>query len=237
MGRLSYLVRIDLKQIWLDHTMRSFILIPFFLILFIKFFVPYLTLIYPFVADYHYLIMMGAAIQTAVMFGFIAAFILLEEKDEQVLQVIRVLPISPFYFILYRMTFTFSVSLIGAFATIYFGGIAYPGFLLTFLLSIQYGLAGPLIALGIVTFAQNKIEGMAYFKSINLFLLLPLASFFIDGNIRYLFALTPPYWTYTLFAKSFLDQPVLLYFAIGLGVFGIYLSFLYIQFRKRVFDR
>jgi len=234
MGKLSNLVRVDLKQIWLDHTMRSFILIPFFLILFVRFFVPYLTAIYPFVADYHSLIMMGAAIQTAVMFGFITAFILLEEKDEQVLQVIRVLPISPFYFILYRMTFTFSVSWLGAFATIYYGGIAYPGLILTFLLSIQYGLAGPLIAVAIVTLAQNKIEGMAYFKSINLFLLLPLATFFIEGDIRYIFAITPPYWTYTLFIK---EPPVFSYFAIGLGVYGSYLTFLYLQFRKRVFDR
>jgi fluoroquinolone transport system permease protein len=237
MGKLSNLVRVDLKQIYMDNTMRSFILIPFFLILFVRFFVPYLTSIYPFVADYHYLIMMGAAIQTAVMFGFITAFILLEEKDEQVLQVIRVLPISPIYFILYRMAFTFSVSWIGAFATIYYGGLAYPGFLLTFLLSLQYGLAAPLITLAIVTFAQNKIEGMAYFKIINLFLLLPMASFFINGNIQYIFSLTPPYWTYTLFVKNYQEPAVLLYFAIGLAVYGSYLTLLYFQFRKRVFDR
>ncbi|HSJ68377.1 MAG TPA: hypothetical protein VK921_11900 [Anditalea sp.] len=237
MGKLRTLVRMDIKQIWLDATMRSFIMIPFILIIFVRFFVPYLTDIYPFVAEYHHLIMMGAAIQTAVMFGFITSFIILEEKDENVLQVIRILPISSFYFILYRMTFTFFISMLGALATISLGGLSYPGINSAILLSIQYGLAAPLIALTIITFAQNKIEGMAYFKAINLILLLPLASFFIKGDFRYIFSLIPSYWTYTLFVQSYQELTVLLYFAIGLAVYGSYLTLLYFQFRKRVFDR
>ena len=237
MGKLRTLVRMDIKQIWLDATMRSFIMIPFILIIFVRFFVPYLTDIYPFVAEYHHLIMMGAAIQTAVMFGFITSFIILEEKDENVLQVIRILPISSFYFILYRMTFTFFISMLGALATISLGGLSYPGINSAILLSIQYGLAAPLIALTIITFAQNKIEGMAYFKAINLILLLPLASFFIKGDFRYIFSLIPSYWTYNLYYIGLQTADIFPYFFIGLCIYWIYLIILYITFKKEVFDR
>jgi len=237
MGKLSTLIKMDLKLIWLDATMRSFILIPIVLIFFVKYFVPYLTEIYPFITVYHDMIMMGAAIQTAVMFGFITSFIILEEKDEHVLQVIRILPISPFYFILYRMTFTFFISMVGALATVYFGGLSYPGMSPALLLSIQYGLAAPLIALIIVTFAQNKIEGMAYFKAVNLFLLLPLTSFLAIGNLKYIFSFIPSYWTYTLYHKSLQKDDHFLYFFIGFCIYGIYLFLLYITFKKEVFDR
>ncbi|MFK7920669.1 MAG: hypothetical protein AB8H47_01870 [Bacteroidia bacterium] len=237
MNQLQTLISGDIKQIFRDRTLSSFMLVPVMVILFIRLFVPYLTQIYPIVADYHLYIMMFGGMQTAIMFGFITSFIILEEKDENVLQVIRVLPISPLYFMVYRLSFATLFSAIGAFVMLQTGGIAYPGLAASILLSFQYGLIAPLISLIIATYANNKIEGMAFFKGVDLALLLPVLSFFVPSFWGYLFGIIPTYWTYTLYERSLSSGLSWGYFIAGLAVYGVVIVALFVQFRKRVFDR
>jgi fluoroquinolone transport system permease protein len=237
MKKIITLINSDLRQIFRDKTLTVFLFAPIILIVFVKFFVPYITVQYPIVENYHSYIMMFAGIQTAIMFGFIISFIILDEKDENVLQVIRVLPISPFYFILYRLFFATAFSTFGAFLMINFSGIAYPGLLNSFLLSIQYGLTAPFITLIVTTYAKNKIEGMAFFKGVDLILLLPILSFFLGGNIKYIFFIIPAYWTYNLFDASLSNGNTILFFFIGLAIYSIVIITLFFQFKKNIFDR
>jgi hypothetical protein len=237
MKKLLTLILGDLRQIARDKTLFFFLLGPVFLILYVKLFVPFITDKYPVLVNYHPMIMMFGSIQTAIMFGFVTSFIILEEKDENVLQVIRVLPISPLYFIVYRLSFACLFSTLGAFMMIHLGGIAYPGVTNAILLSIQYGLTAPLITLIISTYANNKVEGMAYFKGVDLILLLPMLTFFISGSLKYLFYIIPAYWTYSLFETGLNDQPTGWHFSIGLSIYMVAIVILFMQFRKRVFDR
>lgn len=237
MKKIVTLISSDLIQIFRDKTLTVFLFAPLILIVFVRIFVPYITEQYPIIQEYHPMIMMFAGIQTAIMFGFIISFIILDEKDENVLQVIRVLPISPFYFILYRLLFATTFSTLGAFLMINLSGIAYPGLLNSFLLSIQYGLTAPFITLIIATFAKNKVEGMAFFKGVDLILLLPMLSFFVVGNIKYIFSLIPAYWTYNLFNASISNGDTIFFFIIGLTIYSIVISVLFMQFKKKIFDR
>lgn len=238
MNKIVALIQSDLRQIFRDKTLAFFLMAPVFLLTFVRFFVPYLTEKYPLVHSYHALIMMFAGIQTAVMFGFVVSFMILEEKDENVLQVIRVLPISPFYFMVYRLVFATVFSAFGALLVICFSGLAYPGFINALLLAVQYGLIAPFITLLVATFAMNKVEGMAYFKGVDLLLLLPLVTFFLDGSIKYIFALIPTYWTYYLYHAVLIGEGgVVSLFCMGLGVYAVLIYVLFGQFKKRVFDR
>jgi hypothetical protein len=237
MRQLIALIHGDLRSIFRDRTLVFFLMGPVFMVLFIRYFIPYLTGKFPVMAEYHHMIMMFGAIQTSIMFGFIVSFITLDEKDQNVLQVIRVLPISTLYFILYRLAFATVFSVLGAFLMINFAGIAYPGLTASILLSLQYGLAAPLITLIISTFAQNKVEGMAYFKGVDLVLLLPMLAFVLGGMFRYIFMPVPVYWTYRLYDAVLQGQSPWLLFFTGLLVYGSAISILFVLFRKRVFDR
>ena len=227
----------DLKLVFRDRMLSLFFFAPILLILFVRLFVPYLTAAYPFVEGYHLYVMMFAGMQTAIIFGFITSFMILEEKDEHVVDVIRILPVSASFFILYRVLFGTFFSALGAFLLINLGGIAYPGFFNSLLLSLQYGLVAPLITIIIGTFAQNKIEGMAWFKGINLLLILPVLSFFISGIIKYLFALVPIFWTYSLYATSLASRKVGWTFSVGILIYLTVLLVLFKQFKTRVFER
>jgi fluoroquinolone transport system permease protein len=237
MKKLITLIYTDLKLIFRDHTLVFFMLMPVLLILLVRYFVPYHTIQFPVVAEYHTLIMASGSLQTAIMFGFITSFIILDEKDENVLQVIKVLPISSLYFITYRLTFAGIFSAIGAFLMINLGGIAHPGFFNSIVLSIQYGLAAPLITLIIATYANNKVEGMALFKGVDLVLILPLLSFFIVGNLKYLLAIIPVFWTYNFYQQTMAGESTWWIFICGIIVYAIVLTVLFQQFKTRVFNR
>ncbi len=237
MKKILSLIHSDIRQIFRDKTLTFFLVAPMLLIVFVRFFVPFITKQYTMVQQYHPMLMMFASIQTAIMFGFIVSFIILDEKDENVLQVIRVLPISPFYFILYRLLFATTFSTLGAFLMINLSGIAYPGFTNSILLSIHYGLTAPFITLIISTFAKNKIEGMAFFKGVDLVLLLPLLSFFISGYTKYIFSIIPAFWTYNLYQASVSNGNSSFYFFSGMSMYILVISVLFFQFKKRIFDR
>lgn len=237
MKKILSLIHSDIRQIFRDKTLTFFLVAPMLLIVFVRIFVPFITKHYPIVQEYHPMLMMFASIQTAIMFGFIVSFIILDEKDENVLQVIRVLPISPFYFILYRLLFATTFSTLGAFLMINLSGIAYPGFTNSILLSIQYGLTAPFITLIISTFAKNKIEGMAFFKGVDLVLLLPLLTFFISGYTKYIFSIIPAFWTYNLYKASVSNGNSSFYFFSGMSMYILVISVLFFQFKKRIFDR
>ena len=237
MKKTLSLIKADLRQIFRDKTLTVFLFGPIVIIVLLKLFVPLITAQYPIIKSYHPIIMMFAGIQTAISFGFIISFIILDEKDENVFQVIRVLPISPFYFILYRLLFATVFSSFGAFLMINLSGIVYPGLINSVLLSVQYGLTAPFITLIIATYAKNKIEGMAFLKGVDLILLLPLLSFIIDGNFTYIFSIIPAFWTYSLFRVSIYGGNILAFFSIGLIVYSTAIALLFIQFKRVVFDR
>lgn len=237
MKRIVQLTVADLKKIFRDKTLLLFLLTPILLILFVRYFVPFITTRYPEAAEYHVMIMMFASAQTAIMFGFISSFIILDEKDENVLQVIRILPITPSYFIFFRLIFAALFSFAGAFSMIAFSGIAFPGWSFAFLLSIQYALTAPLITLVVSTYAKNKIEGMAFFKGVDLILLVPVLSFFIDSWARYLFGIVPVFWTFHSYDQAISGNNFWLFFLIGSVVYILVIALLVSQFRKKVFDR
>lgn len=237
MKTLLQLTLADLRRIFRDKTLLVFLTTPLFLILFVRYFVPYITAIYPVISEYNGPIMMFASAQTAIMFGFISAFIILDEKDENVLQVIRVLPVSSSYFILFRMIFATLFSFVGSLGMMLLAGIAYPGLLHAVLLSVQFALTAPFIALIVATYAKNKIEGMAFFKGVDLVLIVPVLSFFVSGWMKYLFGIVPVFWTFQAYNDVLLNQDFWFHFLIGSLCYVMVIGFFVRQFRKLVFDR
>jgi len=237
MEKVYTLVRNDLRHIFRDKTLMSFLFAPILLLAFVRLFIPYITVQYPVLVPYHPLIMMFASIQTAVLFGFITSFLILEEKDENVLQAIRVLPLTPAYFIAYRLLFASAMSFTGALTVIRWGGLAYPGLGASMMLALQCALTAPFITLVVATFARNKIEGVAFFKGVNLLLVLPVLSFFLTGPVRYLFAVIPVFWTFHLYDAALRNASIFGLFIGGLFVYVLIITLLFRQFRVRVFNR
>lgn len=234
--KIINLILNDFKQIFRDKMMLIFLLAPFILLAFVRFFIPYLSEKYPFVVEYHNYIMMFAAMQTAIMFGCITSFMILEEKDENVFQVIRILPINTAFFIMYRIFFGFIFSLLSAFLLLRYGGIATPNMVNSFALALLYGLISPLITLVIGTFAKNKIEGLAFFKGLDLLLIIPILGFFVPISFKYLFGIVPIFWTFQVYDAALKAQEIGILFIIAFIIHIICIIGLSYLFQKKVFE-
>ena len=215
MKQFITIIKADLRKILRDKTMLFFLFMPLILLLVFRLGVPPLLNIFPEYDEFLPYVMMFAAAQSAIMFGFVTAFIMLDEKDENVISVIRILPIGSNKFILMRMLFASVMSFLGALIMLLFSGVIYLGFTMAVLLALQYALVAPIIILIVTTFAKNKIEGMAVFKLVDLFLLVPILSFLVDGFFQFLFSIIPLFWTYHSYLKMVQNEFYLLYYSVG----------------------
>ncbi len=237
MKKLVNLIGSDVRQIVRDRTLLSFIFFPFSMLALLQWGWPALTTRYPTLVEHSDLVLMFASMQSAILFGFVVSFLMVDEKDEQVMDVIRVLPISPRFFLFYRLSFASIVAALMALVVLLGSGMTYMGIGASSCIAFLLGLTAPLITLTIATFANNKIEGMALFKVIDLVLMLPLLAFFLDEPFRYFFGVVPVFWTYALLEQSFEGEWVWWYLGMAVLVYGTVLWGLAIQFRRRVFQR
>jgi len=135
-----------------------------------------------------------------IIFGFIAAFLLLDERDDHLLTVLKVMPISRNNFLAIRMffmsLFAFILLLIfpstsGLLVNTQFDFIAYIP------VAILYSLFAPFSALIVSTFATNKVQAFAIFKISGTVYMIPLFAFFlIQDNFKYIFSPIPNFWTF-----------------------------------------
>lgn len=196
------LVLADFRLIFRDRILVVMFFVPVLLVLFVRIAIPFLAEMFPGFAGHSSVLIKAGAVQTAIMYGFVTSFLFLDEKDEQLIPVIRTLPVSVGFIVMYRLLFATIFSAFGAFLMITCGGLKPPGIGYTLMLSLLYGLTAPLIALVLGAFARNKVEGMAIFKATDLILLLPLTAFLLSDGWHYIFAPVPVFWTYELYDRS-----------------------------------
>ena len=102
-----------------------------------------------------------------IIFGFIAAFLLLDERDEHLLTVLKVMPISRTSFLAYRMFF---MSLFSFIVLLFFPPLSglvdnFPFNYTAYLpVAVLYSLFAPLLSLFVTSFAKNKVQAFAIFK-------------------------------------------------------------------------
>jgi len=189
----------DLKNIRRDALLVWAPFLPLIMALSIR-------LMLPFIADlcrqrlgfditpFYPWIMSGFITLIPCLVGMIVGFLLLDERDEQTLKALLVTPLPFTGYLLYRISVPI---LLGTLSTL----VCYPLIGLTPLDFWKLGLIGllascsaPQLALFLVSFAENKVAGLAQLKLLNLILLLPMVAFFLPYPWQLIAGLLPPYW-------------------------------------------
>lgn len=218
MNHFLTLSKNDFRITFRDPAFKGLLIFPFVAFGLIRLLLPWVVVQFPVVAQYGHVVLMWACMQTATMFGFIYGFLFLEEKDEQVDGVIRILPISTLRLLVSRLAMGYSISVFANFLILQFGGVAELSPVFSLLLALQYSLIAPLLALWLAAMASNKIEGMAQMKLGNLGLNVPILLYFLPYEALHASAFIPTYWSFRSLEMAIEGSDLFWVFLLGGGV-------------------
>ena len=198
---------------------------------------PRIEDMFPIAANFS-VVFMFFSIAIPMIYSFIVAFLILDERDEHLLTVLRVMPISRNSYLIYRMFF---MSLFAFIALLLFPPLSglvdatefsYPVYIPV---AILFALFTPVIALLVSTFATNKVQAFAIFKIGGTVFILPIFAFFLNlGDLKYIFGPIPNFWS-LMALDSVLQNGMIDIVHLGIGfVFHIVLlTVLFYIFNKK----
>lgn len=196
----------DLKSIRRDSLLVYMVVIPPLMVVLIRLILPWATgyLLERFGFDllsyYPMLLSFFFVLQIPLLFGVLVGLLVLDEKDDDTLTALRVTPISMTGYALYRGGAAVFLSFAYVLIALPLTGLLSPSLLPVVAPSaILSGLMAPVSALMLATLASNKVEGLALMKALGIFMLGPLAAYFVDSTWQLLFGILPTYWP----AKAF----------------------------------
>jgi fluoroquinolone transport system permease protein len=190
----------DLRNVLRDPVLLTFLLAPLFAVALLRLAVPfaaaYLDRRYGFdLTAYYPLLLSLVLIGLPGGFGSLVGFMFLDERDDDTLNALRVTPISMTGYVGYRISAAVAASFLYVLGCVYLTGLV-PASLLPNLVpaALLAGLFSPVAALMLVALADNKVEGIAISKALGVFLLGPLAAYFVGSDWQILLGALPTYW-------------------------------------------
>ncbi len=199
MKTTSKLFLIGVKQVSKDGMIFILVPAPFLVGVVFKFVIPYMNTvlqdklslsIQPWYGFFDSLLICLASMLTAM----ITAFLLLEERDERIIEFYQITPTGGYTYLLARigipMGYAYVVTVFSA-SIFCISGISAVTVLMSSLVST---LAGIFLAMMMVSLAENRVEGLALSKIMGISLAgLPLV-WFVSEPYLYLFAFLPSFW-------------------------------------------
>lgn len=183
-----------------------------------------LTPYYPLLASGYLLIVPAFA-------GFIVGFLLLDERDDGVFDAMRVTPVPLTSLLTYRLGVPIVAGLLvtlGGYVLIDLVPVPFGALLVAALLA---AFSGPIQALFLVTFAENKVSGFALVKLYGAVTDLPLVAWFLAMPGQLALGLLPTYWPMKVIWQAAAGAPWIGYACAGLVVNSLILGVLLARFR------
>ncbi|MBB6217380.1 fluoroquinolone transport system permease protein [Anaerosolibacter carboniphilus] len=238
MKKILILTMNDLKNI-IREPMLIFILVgPLLLSFGMHWFLPAVSAYaapYFDLSRYYSLIVAFILLMTSMLMGMITGFLLLDERDDQVYMTLIVTPLGTEGYMMYRIAFPVIISFLYALITLPLVGLMKISFAPLLPIAIMSGLEAPIIALFLAGFAANKVEGLALSKGLGLFMIPPIAAYFIQSNWRLLAGVSPFYWpVHAFLAIGNSSGTYWIHILVGIFVHGWLLYGLVHLFKKRM---
>jgi fluoroquinolone transport system permease protein len=212
---------VDLKSVARDSLLIMVLGGSLLLALLIRYAVPFLTpwLMAEIGIDlppYYPLIMGMVLLLASAMTGTVVGFILLDERDERTLTALLTTPIPLSAYVAYRLGLPIVLALIITPFAVYIAGLVTIPLWQLLLVTLLASLSGAGTALVLVSFADNKVTGLAVMKMFQGVQVVPLAAFFLVPPWQWVAGIVPTYWPMAVYWRMVADQSFWLYWLIGI---------------------
>jgi len=192
----------DIRNIIRDRLLLyTAFLIPLIIIIFTRLVIPWLSENIIPLQQYYPLLFMLIVITIPMMFGFVTGFLIMDERDENLLTVLRVMPISRNTYLIYRMAFISILSLIYILLFPVLTGLIDIDLIEYFPIGVLLALLTPVLGLVANILANNKVQAFAVFKTLGGVFFIPLFAFFINNDLKYILGIIPNFWTFMALDK------------------------------------
>lgn len=180
-------------------------------------------------APYSVYILSFILLMNSGMLGIVTGFMMLDERDGNISQLLEVTPLGRGGYLINRLTFASLLSIIYCFISIaVFNQPALPFFTLV-LLSALSAIYTAIIGLLIFSGADDKVKGLTFAKGLNTLVLFAFTDLFALSWLTFISWFFPPYWI-TLIIKSPCSIAVA---SVGLLVHASWLGILIFRYTQR----
>jgi len=237
----SYL-SLDTKNIFRDPMLVSFVtVVPLIFMATLIWLLPFGLHSFEWLRPWRPVLVTFLVMQSGLLAGAVTTFVILEERDASNMQALFVTPLQPAQYLFFRIGLPMIYTFILSGFMLWLAGLEF-SFLQMTASALFNAMLVPLFALAITSVATNKVEGLTWFKGLNLIAFAPAASFFIESGWSKAFAVIPTWWIYHFNAmiaspgqsQSAFNSPAL-YFWVGMVYLGLCNLFLFRKFSQKNF--
>jgi fluoroquinolone transport system permease protein len=140
---------------------------------------------------------------TPMMFGFVTGLLLLDERDEGVLEAVAMTPVGKRGFLIYRMAVPVVWTMAVSSAVVYAAGLLQLAPARLLVVALLAGLQAPLLAAFLGAYAPNKVAGMALTKVGSTFILAgALTAVLAPAPWRWMGVVSPHFWSVELLVAA-----------------------------------
>lgn len=212
MNRTFHLIHGDMRQVTRDPMLAFYLLAPLLLLVMLRFGVPAGAMLLKertgFDLAAHYdLILSIALFLTPLILGVMTGFLMLDERDEKLIDYYAVTPLSKRGYLRHRLFLPVLLSVVYSVLMLTCSGLA-PVRLWSMLTILPMAaLSAPVMSLFLGAYASNKVEGMALSKGVGLLVFGPVIAYFIPFPMQALGAVFPTYWSSKAYFAGFASDP------------------------------
>ena len=192
-------IKNDLKQVFRDPIMSILMLAPLLIIIIFKLLIVFL---FPFIATkfnfdislYNQYLMAGILIMISGMLGIVIGFMMLDDKDGNIAQLMAVTPLGRSGYLFNRLSFSSVLCFFYSIIAIYVLNIIDIPFYSILILSLLSGVYSIIIGLLIFSGADDKVKGLTFAKGLNMLGIFAFSDLFALNWFSILSLIFPTYW-------------------------------------------
>lgn len=226
-------LKADTLNILRDKSLVFMLIIPFIFISLIRIGGRTLVEYIPEVFKYIPLGVILFAAMVAVFPAFVMGFVMMDEKDGGLNQVIRILPFNLNKLIGLRVLSMLAIGFFNSMLILAFNGFVFLGWPEMIVLSINVALFAPISAFLMLCISANKIEAAAVLKGISFITFIAFLQFFIPNGYKYFLSLIPTFWAFRSFEVIANGKQFMLFTSGGILIQIVYMALLWRIFLRK----
>lgn len=190
----------DMRRLIRDPILLMFMVVPFIVLavakLFLIFGEPILYEMTGFQLSPYYGYLLAVVLTfSPYLLGTVTAFLMIDERDESIYELMSVMPIGYAGYITNRLLIPFSLSIAYTVLSCIILDILRLSFIQVTMIALLSGVQGVAVALLMFCLADNKVQGLTYSKALNIFVFAAVADLLGLKWMSTISAFIPFYWT------------------------------------------